>query len=243
MRWNQGASRGQLLPGMSDSDGSTHSRVWKRPSPIGETEALRGLGGIVAPVLMGFALATIAALAAGSTQLPGADAAIFLLVLSAGCFLYDMQFTSMALRYAASPAERLDWLPEATVDEGILEQERKRQARDRVLCKKYSRRAAFFYDIGLLTFLGSMGAVLVPSHWTLWRGLAALALGVAIAVELVWAVGRWTGHHWKRLTPLEADVPEDQVTLSPLEEANRQAVLRNRPHKDQPRLRPDLPRA
>jgi hypothetical protein len=87
-------SRRELLAGMSDA-GAGRARVWKRPTPIGDAEAFRGLGGIVAPVLMGFALATVATLAGGSA-LPGSEAAIAFLVASATCFLYCMQFTSMA---------------------------------------------------------------------------------------------------------------------------------------------------
>jgi hypothetical protein len=179
--------------------------------PIGEMEAVRGMGGIVAPLLAGFALATIAVLVTASEHPPCASWAILFLAASAVAFVYAMQFSFMALRYGAAPQERLDWTPEAAVDTTqALAELRREQAQDHALNKRYSRRAGIFYNLGLLGFLAGLGFVMVPKTWSVQSVATLGVVAVAFLAELLWilrsrGVARW-------LVPLREDVRDVHVS-------------------------------
>src|SRR5437899_1807757 len=101
---------------MSTPSTTGTSQVWKRHAPIGKFAMVQGMGGIVAPLLAGFALATIAVLLttgwvnSSTTSKDGppfADWAVAALAIAATLFLLTMEFAFVASRYAITPEERL----------------------------------------------------------------------------------------------------------------------------------------
>ena len=101
---------------------SDPTRVWKRPGSIGDAEAIRGMGGVVSPLLAGFALATIAVLmtSADPKKTPLAPWAVLCLAGAAVAFLYVMQYSFLAVRSGSSPSSYIDWEPEVTINQNDL---------------------------------------------------------------------------------------------------------------------------
>lgn len=170
--------------------GGRRSLVWKRPGPAGQFEVLRGLGGIVAPVLAGFSLAAIVTLVTTDSGLPLAGPAVAAFSWSTVFLLFSMQFAFLALRHAALPSDRLSWHPEAKVDDEAREKERLAQARDHALALYYERLTRHLYNLGLLFFLVSLGLLLVPRDVSVWHVIALTGVAVGVLVELNWIVAR-----------------------------------------------------
>jgi hypothetical protein len=187
-------------------------KVWQRPVPLGEPEAIRGLGGIVAPLLAGFSLATIATISTAGVKSQLADWAIAALAVASALLLFAMQFSFMALRYGASPSERLAVNPRATKSRTALQAERELQALDFSASKWYATRAGGLYDLGLLCFLTGLLLLLVPKEWTVGRMVAVIVTGLAVLAEMLWAGGRWLRHRagfswlYRSMLPLRNDL-------------------------------------
>jgi hypothetical protein len=207
--------------------------VWKRPNSIGEGEAIRGMGGIVAPLLAGFCLATIAVLAsADPTKTPLAEWSVFCLAISGVTFLYAMQFSFLALRSGSPPSGYVDWVPDAVIRADRMATLRDEQAEDRELFRRYFARAGFFYDVGLLFFLAGLALLMVPAHWHTSNRLAVAAVGLAVAVEFLWfllSMGVPLLSIGRILNPVRADVRatvKPNVDAIPPEELERMGLRR-----------------
>jgi len=147
------------------------------------------VGGIAAPLLAGFSLTAIAQLVAGRDQPWLAGYAIALFALSAALFLNTLQFSASALSYAATPAERLDYNPEASSDTEILGVVRKRQWEEMDLRTRYLKRARFCYGAGLFAFLAGLGLIVVPHQswpWPVGRLAGVIVIGLALLLEVLW---------------------------------------------------------
>jgi hypothetical protein len=166
--------------------------LWRRPDDFGFQETMRGLGGVAAPLLAGFSLATIATLAAADRPPRLGDWAILALAGAACLLLYSMQVAFLGLGHDPRPSEALSWYPEAVVDKQTLNWLRRRQGRDYRLAVKYQARHALTYDAGLLLFLCGLGLLTWPQagHASVARYTAVAVVGVAFAVELYWVVVR-----------------------------------------------------
>lgn len=114
----------------SGADAGKRHPAWVRPRTLGYHESLRGLGGIVSPLLAGFSLATIATLVTSENPPPLAEWAVAALALAITLLLYSMQTASQALTHNPSPQEILNWRPEATVSVEELQRAREAQAAD-----------------------------------------------------------------------------------------------------------------
>jgi hypothetical protein len=186
----EGAKRASAAE-LPRTSGQHPPKVWQRSVPLGEPEAVRGLGGIVAPLLAGFSLAALATITTAGDKPPLADWAIAGLALASAFLLFAMQFTFMALRYGASPSERLAVNPRATKSRTALQEERELQGLDFAASKWYASRAGGLYDLGLLCFLVGLALLLVPSEWTVGTAVAVTITGIAAVAEMLWASGRW----------------------------------------------------
>lgn len=102
-------------------------RVWNRPRPINYPKQIEMTGGIAAPLLVGFSLVIIAQVATDRDQSWQSAWAIALFTIAAILLIYALQFSSMALGYAAPPSDRLDYNPEAASEPDILRIVRRRQ--------------------------------------------------------------------------------------------------------------------
>jgi hypothetical protein len=216
---------------------STTSPLWARPRKLGFQETTRGLGGIAAPLLAGFSLATIATIAAAEDPPRLGDWAVLALAGSAGLLLYSMQVAFVGLGHDPRPSEALSWYPEATVDRRWLDYVRRRQARDYRLAVRYQNRHALTYDAGLLLFLAGLGLIAWPpaDDPNAARYAAVGVVAVAFLIELYWVVVRRindrladrrerTGEH-RRLWPHPGLLQEELPALKPPRDVALTAVL------------------
>jgi hypothetical protein len=170
---------------------------WKRPKLLGYTETLRGLGGIVAPLLTGFSLATIAVLLTATTHPPLWRWAIVALTVAVAVFLFAMQVSFLALARSPSPNDFLVWVPEIAKDEDLLAKARAEQADTFAEMSRLWQRAGHSYELAIIAFLAGIVLLLVPHTWSFVKGLPAGVSMIALAVELWWTAAnkfRWLPH-------------------------------------------------
>src|SRR5690349_10282784 len=139
--------------GQDDGGEPLHPRMWRVRYPLGTVDAVRSMGTIAAPLLAGFALATVVLLATAAHPPRYADWTIAVFAASAGLFVFSLQFTLAGLLYAAAPSDRLAWRPDAATDAGAREALRLVQRKDDYLQRGYFRRARGCYDLGMLAYL------------------------------------------------------------------------------------------
>jgi hypothetical protein len=166
--------------------------VWERPSALGYQESLRGLGGIVAPLLAGFSLTAISVIVTAN-DVP--RFAYWAVAAFSGCvalLLFSMQTAVSALNQNATPADILMWHPEATVSEAAFQEVRKMQAADFREMKRRGKRSFQAYGWGIVTFLLGVAFLLVPHAWTASRIVGLVPIGAALLLEVYWlAANRW----------------------------------------------------
>jgi hypothetical protein len=198
------------------SDPEFGTQVWQRPSPLGEPEAVRGLGATVAPLLSGFSLATIATLInlEPSRKPPFTDFAIGAFALTVALLLQAMQFAFTVLRYSAPPENRLNVNPRARRNPDELEGERDIQWYDFLAAEFYRKRVYLLYELGLLAFLTGLLLLMIPKTWSSGRIIGLVAITISTLVELVWRLNERLrekrGFIWfyRWLLPLRGQVAE-----------------------------------
>lgn len=171
-------------------------RVWNRRRPISYPRQIEMAGGFAAPLLAGFSLTTVAQLVIGSNHPWLSDWATMLFAIAAVFLIYAVQFSATALGYAATPSERLDYSPEAAFKPDILRVIRARQWEEMELRAKYTARAKYCYNFGLLAFLCGLGLLLVPHHswpWPWSRFVGVTVVSISLIIEVMWIASdaRW----------------------------------------------------
>jgi hypothetical protein len=152
-----------------------------------------------------------------------------LFTIAAASLLFSLQFTAVAVGYAATPCERLDYLPETRGWPELWRQVRDEQWEDRAVFATYRTRAANCYNGGLLAFLVGLGAIVWPKTWS-WHHrptgnlIALVVIGIATVLELIWTLRGGNGPSW--LLPGPRDVAVDQHRLVG---DGYDAVFRNEP--------------
>jgi hypothetical protein len=176
--------------------------VWRRPARLGHHEAMKGLGGAVAPFLAGFSLTTIAVVVTTANPPRLATWTVLAFTGAATTLVYSMQVAFLAIEHHATPSDWLAWYPEATVSKRSLANVRRRQAiayqRVLALQKRYS----VFYEIGMICFLAGVGLLVWPQHAIspFWhaRWLPVIVVALALLSELLWSATRRVNAHWER---------------------------------------------
>jgi hypothetical protein len=216
------ARRGQAPPPGREAPTTL---IWTRPRRLGFAETLRTGGGVVAPLLAGFSLATIATIATLGADGSGprlADWSMAALAAAVGLLLFAMQTASVGLSHSAPPGDRLDWYPEARTSREALDFARWENAVDAQLRDHYWVLTWYAYDLGLIAFLIGLLLLLVPSDWTLGRGIAVGVACLALAVELRWAGGNLVKKRWKAVLKGE---PISAIVLPQASDASYESVL------------------
>jgi hypothetical protein len=202
---------------MGDGSRATFgTKVWQRPAPLGEPEAVRGLGATVAPLLSGFSLAAIATLinVDPARKPPLTDFAIGAFAVTVALLLQSMQSAFLVLRYSAPPENRLNVNPRARKSPLELEGERNVQWHDFLAAQFFRRRVYVLYDLGLLAFLTGLLLLMIPNSWSPGRIIGLTAITISTLFEVVWALnnrlrdrrGFTRFYHW--VLPLRNDVAE-----------------------------------
>jgi MFS family permease len=174
-------------------------RVWRRRLPLGSMRMVEVLGGVAAPLLAGFSLTAVVQLTTQESPPRFAQWAIALFALAAILLIYALQFTGLTLSYGATPAERLDYYPEAKRDREVLREVRERQWEDTRLRIAYFNRSGLCYNLGLIAFMAALAAVVVPDDdwpWAPGTTMALTVTAIAIVVEVCWTVSRATSPRW-----------------------------------------------
>lgn len=176
---------------------------WRRPERLGHQEAMKALGGVVAPLLAGFSLSTIAILVTSDHHPTLWQPAVLGFAAAASLLLYSMQVAFLALQHYASPTDWLTWYPEATVNTESLTDVRQRQAKDQERVKAFSRRYAVTYELGLLCFIGGLWLLVWPAwpakgQFPYWRVGALVIVGAAFLIEVWWMTARLYNGHQER---------------------------------------------
>jgi hypothetical protein len=169
-------------------------------------------GSIAAPLLAGFSLTTAAQLVIGKDHPWLFEWAIALFAVAAALLVYSVQFSIIALGYAATPSERLEYNPEAASRVEILRIVRKRQWEEMELRARYSVRARLCYNLGLLAFLGGFGLIMVPNRawpWPWGQAIGVAAIGIAFALQAVWMLSNGLRPKW--LLPTASSVVPDDI--------------------------------
>lgn len=169
----------------------TDQHRWHVVYPLGKVEACRAAGTVAAPLLAGFTLATTVVLRTAERQPPLQDWATALFVAAASAFIFAMQFTYCGLLYSAPPSERLAWLPRPVGGDPSVEAHTvaaRVQRKDRILQGRYFKRAGFFYNVGILTYLAGLIMTIVVDKWTVVPIFALLILIVVFVVEAIWVI-------------------------------------------------------
>jgi hypothetical protein len=162
------------------------SAPWQRPQRLGYSETLRGLGGIVAPLLTGFSLTTIALLLTTRSKPPLADWAMVPMTITVACLLFSMQVAFLALARSPSPADILTWEPQVAVSREALQKAREQQAANFADMTRFWNMCGSAYDLGVAGFLAGVVLLLVPYSWSAPRIAAVLVASLALCGELWW---------------------------------------------------------
>jgi hypothetical protein len=176
---------------------------WQFRDPLGSVDANRAMGTVAAPLLTGFSLTTIVVLLT-TGSMPELDWAIMILTATAVMFVLCMQFTYMGLMYAASPSERVDWMPRVPGSEpgkAAYAEAARVQAEDFELQERYFGRAGTLYNFAVLGYTAALGLTLVPRTWTAPRGITLGIIAAAFGLEAVWTVSAMFGRRVQWLLP------------------------------------------
>jgi hypothetical protein len=172
-----------------------NSSIWIRPRNLGYHESLRGLGGIVSPLLAGFALAAIATIVTTDSEPLLAEWAVAAFAIAIVLLLHSMQVAFQSLMSNSSPGEVLMWRPEASVSTAELQSARAAQAADFAEMARLARRSFRAYGVGVLAFLAGVLLLMVPRDWSVAVGLGIAAVAIGLVVEIWWLAA----NRWKRL--------------------------------------------
>jgi hypothetical protein len=213
-------------------------QVWKRDAPLGRAEVIRGLGGVVAPLLAGFSLAAIVTIrTADGKPVLLADWATAAFALAAVLLLGGMQLAFVGLMHSAPPDQHFAWHPEAAVDVDRLEEARFEQATDRWLASVFWDRTRVLYNAGLVAFLLGVLLLLVPRTWTLPRSAGVAIAGAGMLFELLWAFS--PSRRLRGLLQPEYEHVKTRITLSTLDTTSLRSVLRGLESYEAPRREPE----
>jgi hypothetical protein len=180
--------------------------LWMRLVPLGYGIGLTSFATIAAPLLAGFSLTTIVALS-GSADDRGTrgDIAIAAFSVTTTLMLFAMQAGIAASERDIPPDQRAAQFPEARHRLRWMEKLRADQWRDQALAFRLYARCRWTYNLGIISFLGGLIALLIPApgkwgdpHTGLIFRIAALAVtAIALLIEIVLtfhrppAVSRW----------------------------------------------------
>jgi hypothetical protein len=185
---------------------------WNKPAPLGYGQALDAMTNIAAPLLAGFSITVIVAVAADSDKFRWPGAALLSLTLAAVLLVTSLQFGFYARRYLYSAADVSAWWTQEDLDEpGRSERLQRDQRRDFDRWDRGSSKARAAYTVGIVMLALGLALVLVPPHsaehsqavlrWIAAAVAAAGALGYLAWDVVPWVRGRLKVRRWLHNDP------------------------------------------
>jgi hypothetical protein len=167
------------------------SPKWRKPTPLGYANAIDSVGGVAAPLLAGFSLASVIVISedAGSFRWPGA--AILGFTIAAVMLIGTVQCAFNARQYIWSGADVRAWWPD--MKENSEREERLRAEQDWAFGRwqTWTAWTRGTYALGILALLIALAFALPPHNLGTQDGLRWTASGVAFAAsagEACWIV-------------------------------------------------------
>jgi hypothetical protein len=183
---------------------------WKKPAPLGYGAALDAMANIAAPLLAGFSITAIAAVAADSDKFRWPGAALLTLTLAVLLLVASLQFGFHARRYLYSGADVAAWWsPEDLAEPGRSERLERDQHNDFDRWARESSKARGTYNAGIAVLAVGLALVLAPPHSA--GSAQAILRWIAAAVAFAGAFGElaWTtvpiARNWLQLRKLLRD--------------------------------------
>jgi hypothetical protein len=167
--------------------------LWAKPSPLGAASAIDAIASIAAPLLAGFALATIAVVAQGESSFRWPGLSILFCVLTAASMVMSIQFGFTARAFFYSPGDVANWWPEASEDSGRRAWLKSEHERHFEQWRRYATRARLAYNTGACTLTLSLFALAAPptgARQAPLRWAAALLSLIATVTIVTTAVRR-----------------------------------------------------
>lgn len=137
--------------------------LWKKPAPLGYGSALDAMANVAAPLLAGFSVTAIAAIAASSDKFRWPGAALLTLTLAAVLLVASLQFGFNARQHLYSAADVAAWwVQEDLVQPGRAERLQREQHKDYESWQRWSSKSRMAYNAGITVLAVGVALVLAP---------------------------------------------------------------------------------
>ena len=152
------------------------------------------MANVAAPLLAGFSITVIAAVAAGSDKFRWPGAALLTLAVAAVLLVASLQFGFTARQHLYSAADVADWWAQEDLDHpGRSERIQREQHRDYSVWERWSFKARMTYNSGITILAVGIALVLVPPQSVhhseaVLRWIAAVIAVAGALGEISWGV-------------------------------------------------------
>jgi len=150
------------------------------------------MANVAAPLLAGFSITVIAAVAASSDKFRWPGAALLTLTLATVLLVASLQFGFTARQHLYSAADVAAWWAQEDLDQpGRSERLQREQHRDYTTWERWSSKARMAYNAGITVLAVGVALVLAPPHSAhhseaVLRWIAAAAAAAGALGEIVW---------------------------------------------------------
>ena len=164
--------------------------AWRKPAPLGYGSALDSMSNVAAPLLAGFSITAIAAVAADSDKFRWPGAALVALTLATMLLVTSLQFGFHARGYLYSGEDLRAWW---TAEEMQRRSDELQQTQQNHFARweKWSARARLAYNSGIIVLAIGIALLLAPPHSVMHseaalRWIAATLAALGAVGELGW---------------------------------------------------------
>ena len=188
------------------------SPKWRKPTPLGYANAIDSVGGVAAPLLAGFSLASVIVIGEDAKNFRWSGAAILAFTIAAVALVGTVQCAFNARQYIWSGADVRAWWPD--MEENSEGEAQLRAEQDWAFGRwqawtEWTRRT---YALGILALLTALALALPPYHSLgMQDALRWTASGIAFAAsagEAGWIVANFWQASRKGRTAKGASRPE-----------------------------------
>jgi hypothetical protein len=165
-------------------------QLWKKPVPLGYGQALDAMINVAAPLLAGFSITAIAAVAASSDKFRWPGPALCALALAVVLLVASLQFGFTARQHFYSAEDAAAWWSQEDLP-GRSERLQQEQQKDYTRWRETSFKAIIAYNAGITALAIGVALVLVPPSSV--HHSEAVLRWIAAAVVVAGALGgiRW----------------------------------------------------